>query len=76
MVEVSVFEVRKETHMALPKDPDARLYYRSAFQWLDDAEFVLKTGKRTRAAVYLGGYTVECLLKALVLSAVSRKKRD
>jgi hypothetical protein len=60
--------------MALPKDPEARNYYRSALQWLDDANFILHQGDRKRAAVYLAGYTVECLLKALILSTLPRKK--
>lgn len=60
--------------MALPRDRDARDYYRSAFQWLDDASFLL-TAARPRAAVYLAGYTVECLLKALVLDSLPNRKR-
>ena len=62
--------------MSLPQDLDARDYYRSAQGWLADATFMLREANRSRAAVYLAGYTVECLLKALILSHVPRKKRE
>jgi HEPN domain-containing protein len=39
-------------------------------QLLDDAKFMLERGGRTRSALYLAGYTVECMLKALILSSV------
>lgn len=34
---------------------------------MDDAQFLLGGG-RTNAAVYLGGYAVECILKILILT--------
>jgi len=40
-----------------------------AKQRFDDALLLLEMG-RTTAAVYLAGYSVECMLKALILSAV------
>jgi hypothetical protein len=43
-------------------------------QLLNDAKFILERGKRTRSAVYLAGYTVECMLKAMILSSVPPKK--
>lgn len=55
--------------MALPHNRIARDYYRAAFQRYTDATFLIKVG-RTTAAVYLAGYTVECILKALVLASV------
>jgi HEPN domain-containing protein len=62
--------------MALPRDPDARRYYRAGIQRLDDARFILGDGgRRTTAAIYLAGYCVECLLKALILSQVAAVRR-
>jgi HEPN domain-containing protein len=56
--------------MGLPQAPEARLYYRAGKQRFDDALLLLQQG-RTTGAVYLAGYTVECLLKALVLASVA-----
>ena len=56
--------------MALPQPPEARRYYRAAKQRYDDAELLLDAG-RTTGAVYLAGYTVECILKALILASVA-----
>lgn len=61
--------------MAVPHDPDARLFYRVAHERFVDAELLLANG-RTTGAVYLAGYSVECMLKALVLSAVPGGERD
>jgi HEPN domain-containing protein len=61
--------------MAVPKSADARLYYRAAKQRYDDAEWLLE-GNRTTAAVYLAGYTIECILKALLLANVATGLRD
>lgn len=55
--------------MAVPRSSDARLYYRCAFQRLEEAE-LLRHHKYHTAAVYLAGYGVECLLKALILSSI------
>lgn len=60
--------------MGLPGPKEARLYYRAAKQRFDDAELLLRAG-RTTGAVYLAGYTVECLLKALILASVARRPR-
>lgn len=57
--------------MAMPPSPNARLFYRAAKQRFEDADFLLDVG-RTTAAVYLSGYSVECILKALVLGVVPR----
>jgi HEPN domain-containing protein len=62
--------------VATPADPDARRYYRAAFQRLEDAQFMLDIGRRSTAAVYLGGYCIEFLLKALILSHTSGKRRQ
>jgi HEPN domain-containing protein len=61
--------------MASPSAAEARLFYRSAKQRFIDSRFLLQ-GDRTTAAMYLAGYSVECMLKALILAlspAGSRK---
>ena len=55
--------------MPVPGSSDARLYYRCAFQRYEEAE-VLFTADFTTGAVYLAGYGIECILKALILMAV------
>lgn len=55
--------------MAMPISKNARLFYRAAKQRFDDALLLLEL-KRTTAAVYLAGYSIECMLKALILSIV------
>ncbi len=56
--------------MATPRSSDARLFYRCAYQRFEEAEILLKASYNT-GAVYLAGYGIECILKALVLSAVT-----
>lgn len=53
--------------MAIPTSIEARLYYRCAFQRYDDAQILLRAA-HTTGAVYLAGYGVECVLKALILA--------
>jgi hypothetical protein len=60
--------------MAMPASQDARLYDRCAFQRYEEAEVLLKA-EYTTGAVYLAGYGIECILKALVLMAVSSGSR-
>jgi hypothetical protein len=55
--------------MALPHVLEARPFYQSAKQRFEDAEFLLEA-ERTTGAIYLAGYSVECMLKALILSTV------
>ena len=55
--------------MPLPQANEARLFYRASIKRFDEARF-LQAGSRYTGAVYLGGYAVECMLKALILSAV------
>jgi HEPN domain-containing protein len=55
--------------MGMPRSPAARLYYRAAKQRFEESELLLSFGFTT-GAVYLAGYTVECMLKALVLASV------
>jgi HEPN domain-containing protein len=60
--------------MGLPKPAEARLYYRAGKQRFDDAQLLLQED-RTTGAVYLAGYTVECLLKALILASLPPARR-
>jgi hypothetical protein len=60
--------------MAMPADIDARRYYRVAFQRLDDGAALLGIN-RPRAAIYLTGYAVECILKALLLMNTAERDR-
>ncbi len=60
--------------MAVPSAPEARLFYRSANQRILDGQFLL-AGGRTTAAMYLSGYGVECMLKALILATTSKGER-
>ena len=60
--------------MAIPASIEARLYYRCAFQRHEDAQILLRAD-HTTGAVYLAGYGIECMLKALVLSAVAPAAR-
>lgn len=61
--------------MAMPASPDARLYYRCAFQRHEEAEVLYKAEFST-GAVYLAGYGIECILKALVLMSVPTGDRS
>jgi HEPN domain-containing protein len=54
--------------MAPPQDPDARKYYRAAIQRLSEAEIILTKAELPSPAIYLAGYAVECMLKALILA--------
>src|SRR5437899_5472401 len=60
--------------MALPQAREARPYYQAAKQRFEDARFLLEV-ERTTGAIYLAGYSVECTLKALILSMLSARKR-
>ena len=54
--------------MGMPADINARRYYRVAFQRLEDGKSLLEIN-RPRAAIYLTGYAVECILKALIVTS-------
>lgn len=55
--------------MAVPRGKEARLFYRYAKQRLGEAR-VLQEAFMPTGAVYLAGYSVECILKALIFSVV------
>jgi HEPN domain-containing protein len=59
----------------MPSSAHARRFYRAAKQRFDDALLLLEM-ERTTAAVYLAGYSVECMLKALILSAVPQTHEE
>lgn len=61
--------------MGMPSSRDARLYYRCAFQRYEEAEILLRA-EYTTGAVYLAGYGIECILKALVLMGVPEGVRS
>jgi hypothetical protein len=62
--------------MALPREVNARRFYRAACQRLLDAEVLLGACRRSVAAVYLAGYAaVECIMKALLLAQVPPSRR-
>src|SRR5437588_205859 len=61
--------------MGLPKAPEARLFYRVSHERLADARILRERG-RTTGSVYLAGYAVECMLKALVLSRPTGSARS
>jgi HEPN domain len=54
--------------MAMPRSKDARLYYRCADKRRVEASILIKAAQPT-GAVYLAGYVVECMLKALNIEA-------
>ena len=60
--------------MGLPKSKDAKQFWRSAKQRFADGELLLKAG-RTTGAVYLAGYSVECMLKAMLIEATPKGGR-
>ena len=61
--------------MGIPRDKDAKRYYLAARHRQTDAVFLLDAD-RTTAAVYLAGYCVECVLKALILTQVPGDKKE
>ncbi len=61
--------------MALPTSKNSRLFYRAAKERFKDAQWLFNL-KRTTAAIYLAGYSVECMLKSLILSLMPRARED
>jgi len=54
--------------MPVPTTIEARRYYRVALQRLEDGQLIFAKLERYPAATYLAGYSIECILKALILS--------
>lgn len=63
------------TLVPVPTDINARRYYRVAYQRLDDGSALLDIS-RARAAIYMTGYAVECILKALLLVSTPAGQRS
>jgi hypothetical protein len=61
--------------MAMPLDANARRYYRVAYQRFEDGAALMEIS-RPRAAIYLTGYSVECILKALLLMSTPSGERS
>ena len=61
--------------MAIPQSREARRYYFAAKQRFEAAR-ILSAAAQTTSEVYLGGYCVACMLKALILSAAPVGKQD
>lgn len=55
--------------MSMPRDINARKYHRVAYQRLEDGVLLQNKLHRSNAAIYMTGYAVECILKALLLSS-------
>jgi HEPN domain len=60
--------------VGLPRALEAQPFYRAGRNRYDDAELLFHQ-KRYTGAVYLAGYGVECMLKALILSVVPKAGR-
>jgi HEPN domain-containing protein len=56
--------------MAIPRFPEVRRFYQVALQRFEDAEILCRNGRNT-GGIYLAGYAVECILKALLLASVA-----
>ena len=61
--------------MMLPHDSDARKFARVAVRRLSEAKIIQSRLQLSAAAQYLGGYAVECILKALVVVTTPRNRR-
>jgi hypothetical protein len=62
--------------MGVPNSPNARLFYRCALQRFEEAKILRKADQLTTGAVYLAGYSVECMLKALILSGLTKARQE
>jgi len=60
--------------MGMPHSRDARLFCRSATQRFAEAQ-ILRKADQTTGAVYLAGYGVECMLKALILDTLPNTRQ-
>lgn len=60
--------------MTIPSSSDARLFYRCAYLRFEEAQVLMRAGYTT-GAVYLAGYSVECMLKAMALATAPPSQR-
>lgn len=61
--------------MGTPASSVPRRFHRVAFQRLEEAEVLFEAGYYN-GSVYLAGYAVECMLKALILNSTPEKEHD
>ena len=61
--------------MSTPTSPIPRRFYRVAYQRLEEAEVLYDAGYSV-GSVYLAGYAVECMLKALILNSITQKDQE
>lgn len=61
--------------MIAPSVEEARPFYQSAQNHAEEAEFLFNAGRGT-GAIYLAGFSVDCMLKALILSTVPPDERS
>lgn len=61
--------------MSTPVSPIPRRFYRVAYQRLEEAEVLYDAGFYI-GTVYLAGYAVECMLKALILNSIPVKDHE
>ncbi len=61
--------------MSTPLSPIPRRFYRLAYQRLEEAEVLCDAGYCI-GAVYLAGYAVECMLKALILNSIPESGQE
>ena len=58
-----------------PRSPDdPRKFFRVATQRFAEAQFLFE-GERYLASIYIGGYAIECGLKALILATEPKNRR-
>lgn len=60
--------------MAMPNSEEARRFYRCAHIRREEAQILLKAEQAT-VAVYLAGYVVELMLKALIIESIPLGRR-
>jgi HEPN domain-containing protein len=60
--------------VSVPTSAEVRRFYQVALQRFEDAE-ILFHNDRTTGAIYMAGYAVECMLKALLLAHVPASRR-
>jgi hypothetical protein len=62
--------------MGVPASINARLFYRCAVRRLEEASMLDDAGCITAGPVYLAGYSIECMLKALILSSLPAAQEE
>src|SRR5579864_3425393 len=62
--------------MALPNSSNARLFYRAAVRRMEEATMLYNADCISAGPVYLAGYCIECIRKALILSSTPAAQHD